>query len=195
MGKQKPTTANSSTKAKTSAKAAKKLPLATSMMISVLAIIIAFIAYKQIFLVSHITSNLPEEALKQNIEACVKVNFTSEMLTSLSPNNAFFDLKGVLNSVLQGISTSVLANTMVKNNLITEVKVVKIDDFFGKNAQIDVTGSIDVIAHVPVIGETQSNKEYKLSLIKRGSEHYFDTLSVKDREATQWTDWACAKKM
>jgi len=186
MAKPKSTTASTSTK---------KLPLTTNIMIGILAIIVAFIAYKQIFLVSYITSNLPEDTLKQNIEACVKTNFTGEMLTSLSPNNAFFDLKGVLNSVLQGISTQVLVNTTVKNNLITEVKVVKIDDFFGKNAQIEVTGSIDVTTNVPVIGETQSNKEYKFSLIKRENEHYFDTLSIKDRAATQWINWACTKKM
>lgn len=188
----RPKTAKTTT---SSNKSTKKLPLATSILIGVLAVIIAFIAYKQIFLVSNITSHLPEDALKQNIEACVKTHFTGSMLTSLSPNNAFFDLKGVLNSVLQGISTTVLVNTTVKNNLITEVKVVKIDDFFGKNAQMDITGSMDVIAQVPVMGETQSSKEYQLALIKRGDEHYFDTLSIKDREATEWTQWACAKKM
>jgi len=170
---------------------------AQSAILGVLAIIVAVIAYKQIFLVNYITSSLPKDSLTRTIEVCVQENFAPKLLSSLKqnslqPNN--FNMQNVFNNVLRGISTN-MVQTKVQNNYIIEMKVLKINDLFGKSAETRITGLIELISTIPVIGEIRSKKDYLLVLFKDDHKYYFNTFSVKDEKESQWQEWSCAKTL
>jgi len=177
------------------AKAKKSHNPATTAMLFVLAVIIAVIAYKQIFLVSMVTSNLPEDNFTKGVESCMQENLAPAALETVTQGN---NLKGFWGDLLGGIVSSGVTgnvvNVTVGKNYITEVKVMKLD-FFGKNAQMRISGAVDVTSTMPVVGETKMKKDYTTMLFKRDGDYYFERLSVKDEQATDWQEWACAKTL
>ena len=168
----------------------KKPSLATSIMLGVLAVIVAAVAYKQIFLASYVSSQLPDAQLAKSIESCVQAHFTPSLFSGLTKNNAAPDVQQLLSGFLGGV-----VPITVQQNYITEVKVLELEDFLGRNAQIRVVGSVDLALRVPIMGDLKSQKDYMTTVFKRDESYYFKTLSIKDGEATQWTEWPCAKTL
>ncbi len=185
-----------SKKTTTSPKTKRAVNPAQSIILGVLAIIVAVIAYKQIFLVSYVTSHLPKDSLTRTIETCVQENFAPKLLSSLKQNSLKpnqFNVQDIL-GILRGISAN-MVQTKVQNNYITETKVLKINDLFGKAAEVRITGLIELLSTVPVIGEIRSKKDYLITLFKDDNKYYFNALSVKDEKENQWQEWSCAKTL
>ena len=173
----------------------------SGLILTVLAVIVAVVAYKQIFLVGRITSNLPEQRLTEGLQRCFKDNLTPEMLkkelTALEQqggSNFIGNLGGMLGSVLDQLSGSVV-ETRIEKNYLTEITVLKIQDLLGENAEVRVTGSVDVISKVPVMGDMPSRKDYQTILVKRGEEYHFNGLAVKKPESNQWDQWSCTQTL
>ncbi|MCP4702926.1 MAG: hypothetical protein GY862_39600 [Gammaproteobacteria bacterium] len=184
----------------TAKKTGKKTSIGASAILLVVAGLVAFIAYRQIFLAGRITGNLPKEALTRSLEACVQENVSPSMLTSLNTQNqsnlssSFIDLQGMLKNVLGNVSSSVV-KARVTNNYINEVKVLNFEDLLGKNAQMRISGAVDIAFEVPVIGQMDGKKEYQTVLVKRDKEYYFNALSVKGEKEANWKEWSCAKTL
>ena len=177
-----------------------KTSLASALILTVLAAVVAVIAYKQIFLVGRLTGNIPEPALTQSLQTCLKQNMTPDMLkkelTALqqSGGSNFMNLGGLLGSVFDQLSTAVV-ETRITKNYLNETKVLTIQDLFGENADIRVSGSLDIVSKVPVMGDMAARKDYQTVLIKRGSAYHFDGLDVKKPESNQWDHWACTQTL
>lgn len=181
------------------AKAQKKLPLAYSIILIVLAILVLVIVYKQVFLGSRITNQLPKAALTTAIESCLQENLRPSLLQGLAEKNSlvknsFMDVKTLLNDILQGISAS-MVNMEIKQNYITELKVEEITDFLGNHAQVRVKGVVEVESSAPTLGNMLAKKHYLTEVYKRDSDFYFEHLSVKEPEQANWQKWACARTL
>ncbi len=179
-------------------KTTKKTSLATHLMLTVLSLIVAAIAYKQIFLVSQVSSTIPQEGLTQALQRCVQNNLTPQMLKQGWAGEQLnsqlnFDVKSLLGDMFSQVSQN-LMDTTITQNYMTEVKVMKVD-WFGKQAQMRVTGSIDLTSKAPVIGSIKAQKDYQTQVFKRDNSYYFDTLSIKKRDSQQWDEWTCAQTL
>jgi hypothetical protein len=172
------------------AKASKKTGIGGGLLISVIAVIIAVIAYKQVFLVSRVVSNFPEAPFTASLQSCMQESLTPDMLKKDFGGN----LSGVLSSVWNSLSTSVI-KTRVKQNYVNEIKVLNIQDFMGDTAEMRVSGTLDLISEVPVVGALESRKDYTTTVIKRGNEYHFKGLAVKKPESQQWDQWQCTKTL
>jgi hypothetical protein len=175
----------------------KKMPLAYSVILVVLAILVMILLYKQVYLGSQITSNLPKDPFTQGIEACLQENLKPSLLKSLTAQsslvkNSFVDVNTLLNTVLKGLSSSTVEMTITQN-YITEMKLLKVEDFFGKNAQVRMTGMVEIKSSAPIVGSMDNKKEYTTTVYKRGAEHYFKELAVKGQDEANWERWSCAK--
>ena len=174
--------------AKTSTKSSLNA-VAYAVMLLVIAGLVSIIAYKRLFLAGKITGQLPTEKLAQSLEQCVKTYFKPlpADLAALGGNNP------LVSSVLEGISSSVIP-TRLQGHQLDEVKVLKIDDFWGKNAQIKLSGAIQIGSTLPVIGNMNSRQNYTLTLFKQGESYSFSEMMVKGEKQTDWQKWACAKQ-
>jgi len=173
----------------------KKTSLATTILVIVVAGIAAVIAYKQIFLVSQVTSNFPEAKLTRGIEACMQSHLTPNMLKdNLQAMNEFVNVQELLGGVWSQFSNTV-ATTTVQQNFITEIKVLKIQDFLGATAEMRISGSVDLLSKAPVVGDVLAKKDYMTVVYKRGEAYYFNQLSVKKPESNQWDEWACSQQL
>jgi hypothetical protein len=175
----------------------KKMPLAYSIILVVLAILVMILVYKQVYLGSQITSNLPKEQFTHSIEACLQENIRPTLLKSLTAQspivkNSFVDVNTLLNTVLKGLSSSMVEMTITQN-YITEMKLLKVEDFFGKNAQVRMTGMVEIASSAPMVGSMDNKKEYTTTVYKRGAEHYFKQLAIKGQDDANWEEWQCAK--
>ncbi|MDM8547860.1 hypothetical protein QUF61_15320 [Candidatus Venteria ishoeyi] len=185
----------------------KKQPIATYLMLSVLAIIVAAVAYKQIVLAGMISSNLPETKLNHSLEVCFQKNLTpdqikhevSQFTTQQSQSSSMtsfggLDLSGMLGTVLDQVTGSVV-ETQILENHITESKVMNIQDFMGKQAEIRVQGRVEIAYQLPVVGEIRNRKDYQTVLFKRDQSYYFESVSVKKPESNQWDEWPCSQNL
>ncbi len=179
------------------AKDKKKIPLAYSVIIGVLAVLVMILVYKQVYLGSKITSNLPQEQFTQSIEGCLQEHIRPSLLKSLTAEtpmvkNSFVDVNTLLNTVLKGVSSS-MVKMQITQNYITEMKLLQVEDFFGNNAQIRMTGMVEIASSAPMVGSMDAKKEYTTTVYKRGTEHYFKELAVKGQDDANWEQWQCAK--
>ena len=168
----------------------KKACLATSVMLSVLAVIVAAVAYKQIFLASYVSSQFPDSLLAKSIESFVQEHFTPSLFTGLAKTKTASDVQQLLSGFLGGV-----VPVTVQQNYITEVKVLELEDFLGQNAQMRVVGAVDLTLRLPTMGDLESHKDYMTTVFKRDASYYFKTLSLKDDDATEWTEWPCAQTL
>jgi phage tail sheath gpL-like len=172
------------------AKNTQKAGLAGGLLLGVIAVIIAVVAYKQVFLVSRVVTTFPEAKLTSGLQACMQESLTPDMLKKDFAGN----LSVMLSSVWSSLSTS-MVKTSVAKNYVSELKVLNIQDFAAENAEIRVTGTLDLISEVPVIGRLESRKDYRTTVVKRGNEYHFNGLSVKKPDSQQWDEWVCAKTL
>ena len=187
----------SSTRKRSSSK--KKTSFATNMMLMVLSVIVAAIAYKQIILVSQVASHVPEAKLTQALEVCLQENLTPNMLQQTWAGNNLsdsfsFNVQNLLGNVWGQVSQN-LVETNIIHHYITETKVMKVQDWLGKQAEIRLTGSLELVSKIPVIGDIDTKKNYQLHLFKRNEQYYFDGLSIKNADSQQWDKWACAQTL
>jgi hypothetical protein len=173
----------------------KPISVASTVIVIIAAVIAAYISYKQIYLVSKVTANLPEQAMSTGIGACMQKNLTpAKLKQDLAKTDLNLDLGSLFGSVWDTVSSTVV-ETRVEKNYIGEVKVLSIQDFLGKNADMRITGSVDVVSKVPVAGEFRNRKDYQLVLVKRDKKYHFDGLSVKNPDSQQWDVWECAQDL
>ncbi|MCV6637030.1 hypothetical protein [Candidatus Albibeggiatoa sp. nov. NOAA] len=175
----------------------KKLPMAYNVAIVISAILVMILVYKQVYLGSQITSQLPQPQFTQSIESCLQEHIKPTLLKSLTAQspvvkNSFVDVNTLLNTVLKGLSSS-MVDMKITQNYITEMKLLKVEDFFGNNAQVRMTGMVEIESSAPMVGSMDNTKEYTTTVYKRGDEHYFKELSVKERDEANWEQWRCAK--
>jgi len=175
----------------------KKMPMAYSVVLIVLAILVMILVYKQVYLGSQITSNLPKEQFTQSIESCLQEHIRPSLLKSLTAQspivkNSFVNVNTLLNTVLKGLSSSMVEMTITQN-YITEMKLLKVEDFFGNNAQVRMVGMVEIESSAPMVGSMDNKKEYTATVYKRGNEHYFKQLEVKGTDESNWEQWNCAK--
>lgn len=173
----------------------KPVSIASTVIVIVAAIIAAFVAYKQIYLVSKVTANLPEAAISDGIAACMQKNTTpAQLKEELAKTDLNLNFGNLLGSMWDSVSSSVV-EIEVKKNYIGEVKVLNIQDFMGKNAEMRVLGSVEFVSKIPVVGEINDRKDYQLVLVKRDTHYHFDGLSVKKPDSAQWDEWQCAQDL
>ncbi len=173
----------------------KPVSIASTLIVIVAAVIAAFVAYKQIYLVSKVTANMPEQAMSRGIAVCMQKHVTpAQLKQELAKTDLNLNLGNLLGSMWDTVSSSVV-EVEIKKNYISEVKVLSIQDFMGKNAEMRVTGSVDVVSKVPVVGEIANRKDYQLVLVKRDQQYHFNGLSVKKPDSAQWDDWQCAQDL
>ena len=175
----------------------KKNPI-TSILLLVVVLLVIVIAYKQVYLVSKITTALPETALTDSLKKCVQDHANTDMVNDLATKNnidvASFNWGGLMDKLIDKIPNQVMSIELAKNYL-TEVKVTEVGDFVGKNAQIAITGALDIVYSVPVLGDTKEKKNYQLLLIKRDKSYYFKEVSVKKPDQSNWETWACSQTL
>jgi len=176
-------------------KSSKPVSIASTVVVIIAAIIAAFVAYKQIYLVSKVTAHLPEQAMSNGIAACMQENVTpAQLKQELAKTDLNLNFGNLLGSVWDSVSSSVI-EVQIKKNYISEVKVLSIQDFMGQNAEMRVTGSVDLVSKVPVVGELSDRKDYQLVSVKRDRRYHFDGLSIKKTDSAQWDEWQCAQDL
>ncbi len=168
-----------------------KSPLAalgSGLMLLIIAVLAGVILYKQVFLGNRITGNLPREQLAASLEQCARTHYTP--LPGEFGAQDPYGVSGILSSVLQGVSGSTL-NTHLQQHQVDEIKLFKIEDFFGENAQLRVTGAMQIATRVPVVGDMSARKDYQLMLYKQGGQYSFSGLKVKEPDSETWEEWPC----
>ena len=178
--------------------AKKKKSIINTIVLLVIILLVAIIVYKQVYLVSKITTQLPETALTTSLQQCVQAHASTDIVNNLSSKTnidvSSFQWKGLFDTLLDKIPNDVI-NITIDKNYLTEIKVIKVEDFLAKNAQIDINGSLDLSYRLPVVGETKEQKTYQLRLIKRDQNYYFKEVQVKKADQQNWQTWACSQTL
>jgi len=187
------------------AKSSKKnYPIAVNILLVAVAGLLAVVAYKQIYLAGQLTGSLPKERLTKALERCFSTHtqpsMFKEQLAKASLNssasglvdwqNMFSDFSKLLNNL-----GGQVIKTQIQQNYITELKVLKIQDFTANTGEMRVQGRVEVLYQVPILGNEPGKKDYQTVVFKRGDEFYFNQLDVKKPESQQWDHWQCAQKL
>jgi hypothetical protein len=152
----------------------------------VIALVAGVIAYKQIFLGNLIAGKLPRDALGQSLQQCARTHHNP--LSGLSGDP--FGTQGLVSMVLQGVSASALEIQV--QHQVDEIKLLKIEDFFGDNAQLRVSGKMQIATQVPIMGPAVSRQSYQVEIYKQGSGYSFSKLAVRQEGQSAWQEWPCA---
>ncbi len=166
------------------------------------ALIVLLVVYRQLVLASYVRGQVPEAKLQTALETCMRENVSISQLSSLQSvkakesmgiSSSLGSLQGILTDIFNGMSAGVV-ETQITAQYIKEIKVLGLEDFFGKNAQMRINGEADVRHQVPVIGILEDHKQYQLVLNKRADSFNFMRVSVKTADQNDWSVWECAQQ-
>jgi hypothetical protein len=152
-----------------------------------LALFIGAIGYKQLVLGSLIRNQLPYSGLAAGLENCARAYYNPLPLN----NQSGFNMDGLLSTVWSGASAEIL-NVRAENVVTDEIKILKVDDFFGKFAQLRVSGAMTLRATVPVWGDRVENRLFQLVLAKQDSSYAYTQLEIKGQNEMNWQAWPCS---
>lgn len=172
------------------------------MLLFVAAIIVLLVVYRQLVLGAYVRGQVPEAKLQTALQACVQDHVSLSQLSSLQSlkakesmgmSSSISSLQGIFKDILNGMSAG-MVQAQVKTQYVTEIKVLGLEDFFGQNAQMRISGAIDIQYQVPVIGILEDNQQYQLQLNKRGEQFNFIRVSVKKPDQSNWSEWECTQQ-
>jgi len=166
------------------------------------AIVVLLVVYRQVILASYVRGQIPETTLQTVLETCFQQNISLSHLSSLQSikakesmgiSSSLGTLQGIFKDILNGVSAGVV-QTEITAHYISEIKMLNLEDFFGKNAQMQVNGVVDIRHQVPVIGVLEDHKQYQVKLNKRGEQFNFLQLSTRKDDKAEWTVWECSQQ-
>lgn len=166
-------------------------PMLNAGVLLIAGLIILFIAYRQIVQGGQLQQALPTAALTQALQTCVAEHASPDFVRQ---GLAQVDQGRLAASLWQQLSRSLL-DTQVEQNHIDEIKVLRIRDLWAKNAEVRVTGVLELVATAPIVGRLSSRYYYTTTLIKNQEQWHFNRVAVRANPNNDWQHWDCVQSL